>query len=121
MLRPIPAQILSQTATVRVPLGMDEYQHPNGETVTVVNHVHLQSSVKTTVGGTTATAENPSILFVDANNSSPRLDWAGILRDARQYGKTVSVEIDGNTYQMQAVDVIPDNLGRVHHWECALK
>ena len=121
MLRPIPRQILSQSATVYVPSGVDEYQNPTADTETVVNNVHLQTSTTMTTGGTTATAGNPAILFVDANISTPRIDWAGIVRSSQELGKTVPVVVDGITYQMHAVDVIPDNIGRVHHWECLLR
>ena len=77
MLRPIPAQILKSTATVKVCTGVDMYQNQTYDEYTV-KRVHLQPTNEVRKAQTDTEAVLRSILFVDARISTPALDWCAL-------------------------------------------
>ena len=119
MLKPIPAQILRTTATVKVCNGVDRYQSPTYDQYTV-NRVHLQptNEVRKTANNTDVVLR--SILFVDARTSSPYLDWCSLLQTAHANMGDIKVIVRGVEYTAAAVDELRDDTDRVHHWEIAL-
>ena len=119
MLKPIPAQILKSTATVKVCTGTDRYQKQTYTDYTV-KRVHLQptNEIRKTEANTDCTLR--AILFADAKTSKPNLDWSGLLRSAHSVGGDVRV-IERNTeYTVVGTDELRDDTDTFHHWEIAL-
>ncbi len=119
MFPPIPRQMLTQTATILACTGTDKWKEPRTVSYTV-QHVHLQDS-----NSVRKTAENTevvlrAILYVDARRSFPLLDWRQLLRTAQAAGGDVTVTVDGVTYTVETVDALPDDRGRLHHYEAGV-
>ena len=119
MFPPIPRQLLTQTAVVTACTGTDKWKEPTTASYTV-RHVHLQDSnaVRKTAQNTEVVLR--AILFVDARRSTPLLDWRSLLRTAQAAGGDVKVAIDGVTYTVETVDALPDDRGRLHHYEVGM-
>ena len=119
MLKPIPAQILKSTATVRVCTGVDVYQAPT-YTAYTVNRVHLQpiNEVRKTANDTAVNLR--SVLFVDARTSTPKLDWCGLLQSAHANNGDIKITVRGVDYTVAAVDELRDDTDGIHHWEIGL-
>lgn len=118
-MRPIPTRILTQTATVQVPASMDMWQNIT-YTDYVVDKVHLQATneVRKTKDNTEVVLR--SILFVDARLSMPKLNYDALIKEAEANGDTMKVTVAGNTYTALSVDAVPDDTGKIHHWEVGL-
>ena len=119
MLKPIPARILRTTATVSVCYGVDMYQNQLYTTHTV-KRTHLQptNEVRKTTDNTEIVLR--SILFVDGQLSSPRLDWEALLMSAHDVGGDLRVTVRGVEYTVIGVDALRDDTDHFHHWEVAL-
>ena len=119
MLKPIPAQILKSTATVKVCTGVDRYQKQT-YTETTVKRVHLQptNEIRKTETNTDCTLR--AILFVDCRISTPRLDWCGLLRAAHDASGDMRVIVREVEYTVMGVDELRDDTDQLHHWEVAL-
>lgn len=119
MLKPIPSKILRSTATVRVCNGTDMYQNQTHDTYTV-SKVHLQptNEVRKTVDNTEVVLR--SILFVDAQTSTPSLDWCALFRQAHENQGDMYVIVREQTYTVAGVDELRDDTDIVHHWEVSL-
>ena len=119
MLRPIPAQILRSTATVKACTGLDKYQNPTYATYTV-NKVHIQPSneIRKTPNNTDCTLR--AILFADARHSTP-LDWWGLFTTAHDMGGDMKVIIRGVEYTVFSVEELRDDTDTFHHWEIGLR
>ena len=118
-LRPIPAKILRSTATVKVCTGLDRYQNQTYDEYTV-NKVHLQptNEIRKTPNNTECNLR--SVLFVDARNSSPVLDWDGLFSSAHEMGGDMRVIVRGIEYTVFSVDSLRDDTDQLHHWEVSL-
>lgn len=116
MLRPIPPKILKSTVTVSVCNGIDPYQNQTYTTYTV-QHVHLQptNTVRKTIQNTDYVCA--AVLFVDARESTPSLDWFGLLKTAHDLGGDMRITVHGRTYTVQGVDELRDDEDILHHWE----
>ena len=119
MIPPIPRQLLTQTAVVAACTGTDKWKEQTTVTHTV-RHVHLQDSnaVRKTAANTEVVLR--AILYVDARRSTPALDWRVLLRTAQATGGDVKVTIGNTTYTVETVDTLPDDHGRLHHFEVGM-
>ena len=119
MLKPIPSKILKSTATVKVCSGVDRYQNQTYTEYTV-SKVHLQPSneIRKTEGNTEVTLR--SILFVDAQTSTPVLDWRALLRSAHKNLGDMRVIVRNVEYTVIGVDELRDDTDNLHHWEVSL-
>ena len=119
MLKPIPAQILRSTATVKVCNGVDRYQNQTYTDYTVAK-VHLQptNEIRKTLDNTEVVLR--SILFVDARTSTPVLDWCSLLQTAHAKQGDMRVIVRGETYTVIGVDALRDDTDNLHHWEVSL-
>lgn len=119
MLKPIPAQILKSTATVKVCTGTDRYQNQTYAEYTV-HRVHLQptNEIRKTQSNTEIVLR--SILFVDAKTSTPALDWCALLDSAHDIGGDMRVIVRGTEYTVQSVDALRDDTDNLHHYEIGL-
>lgn len=119
MLPPIPRRILTDTASFSVPTGFDVYQTPTYTTYEV-KAVHVQNTNETK-----KTAENTevvlrSVLFIDGRLSSPKLDYMSLQAAAQSAGGVMKVTIGAEAYTVLTVDAVPDDTGRLHHYELGL-
>jgi hypothetical protein len=119
MLKPIPAQIMRSTATVKACTGLDRYQNQTFETYTV-KKVHVQPTNEIRKNATGTECSLRSILFVDRKHSTPTLDWWGLFSTAHAMGGDVKVEIRGVEYTVFTVDELRDDTDGFHHWEIGL-
>lgn len=119
MLRPIPAQILKSTATVKVCTGVDMYQNQTYEEYTV-KRVHLQPTNEVRKAQTDTEAVLRSILFVDARISTPALDWCALFQSAHDNAGDMRVIVRGVEYTVFSVDELRDDTDGLHHWEVGL-
>ena len=119
MLRPIPAQILRSTATVKACTGLDRYKNPVYEVYTV-ERVHIQptNEIRKTPTNTDCTLR--SLLFADAKRSTP-LDWWGLFTTAHDMGGDLKVVVRGVEYTVFTVDELRDDTDTFHHWEIGLR
>ena len=119
MLKPIPPRILRTTATVDVCSGVDMYQNQT-YTTTTIKRTHLQptNEVRKTQDNTEIVLR--SILFVDAQLSTPFFDWDAQLKAAHDVGGDVRVTVRGVQYTVVGVDSLRDDTDHLHHWEVAL-
>ena len=124
-LRPIPRQMLTDTAAVFVPSGIDRYQRPTGTTHTIA-HVHIQNTNETRKTADNTEVTLRSLLFVDGRYSTPLLDLLALQESAQRAGQYMTLTVTdkrGNVtgaYTVQTVDAVPDERGNIHHYELGL-
>ena len=58
-----------------------------------------------------------SILFVDPKISAPSVNLVSSLMSSAVNNRQVKVIADGQTYTVYSVEVIPDDDGKLHHYE----
>ena len=99
--------------------GTDKWKDQTTASYTI-SRVHLQdsNSVRKTALNTEVVLR--AILYVDARRSAPSIDWRAILRTAQTAGGDVKVTVDGVTYSVETVDALPDEHGRLHHYEVGM-
>lgn len=119
MRHPIPAKILRSTATVKVCIGIDQYQNQTYTEYTV-KRVHIQPTERIVKTTSNTDQQLSAVLFVDARISSPALDWRALLEQAHNLGGDMRVIIRGVTYTVAACDGLRDDTDRLHHWEISM-
>ena len=62
-----------------------------------------------------------AILFVDARLSSPKLDWIAMQDASLSCGYGLTISHDGRVYSVVDIDAVPDDTGKLHHYEVGLK
>lgn len=126
MLRPIPLELLKDTATVMVCTGVDGWGNPTWNEIPV-NRVHLQNTneIKKTANNTEVVLR--SILFIDGRLSQPALDYDALMTESEVAGKPMRVIVQnfsGQTvgdFEVKTCDPVPDiPATRVHHIELGL-
>lgn len=120
MLKAIPIRLLTHAAILYTPVSVDLYGKEE-YTVTELSRTHLQAtnSVKRTRDNREVVLR--SILFYDAKNSLPRgLDFDQIMLQAEKFASAPRIEINGISYTLVSVDAVPDDRGRLHHYELGL-
>ncbi len=119
MLKPIPYKILSQNGIIKVPNGVDKWQNPT-YTECEINHIHLQNTNEVRKSKDNTEVVLTSVLFIDARLSTPRYDLTNMADTAQANGSDLKITIDGIEYTVQTVDALPDDEGKLHHWELGL-
>lgn len=61
-----------------------------------------------------------SILFIDCKLSKPQLNVWGINYNSLKNGKQLEVIYRGENYTVASVDLVPDDVGKPHHYELGL-
>lgn len=119
MLRPIPRRILSHCVTLQVCIGKNAWQEYDWQEYSV-SHVHMQASneVKKTKENTEVVLR--SVLFADTRYSSPGLEWEALQEKSLKSGSPMRVLCRHQSYQVVTVEPVPDDDGRLHHYEVGL-
>ena len=126
MLGPIPQSLLVDSVTIKVCNSVDAWQNPTWDEYQVSN-VHLQDTneVRKTKENTEVLLR--SILFIDAQNSTPELDYRALASQSEAAGKPLRAVVssfDGTLlgeFEVLSVDVLPDVPAiRVHHIELGM-
>lgn len=146
MFRPIPARILKHTVTVIVPLARDAWgnitQHAelmtntnqrvldellrgvmvmvNDEARFTVSRVVMQPTNETRKTKDNTEVDLKALLFVDAKESRPAVDWQALKDAVEAIGGNLSVEFGNRTYTVQSIDILYDDEGILHHYEVGL-
>ena len=119
MLKPIPLKILSQKITLKVCTGVDEWQDPTFITYDLTR-VHVQPTHDTRMTRDNTEVALNSLLFVDARLSTPRLDFEALQNTSLEQGGPMHVSFNGREYAVMTIDAVPDDTGRLHHYEVGL-
>ena len=120
MLKPIPIQILTQTATLKSCLSIDAWQSPTWQDTTL-QHICIQPTHSTVMQKDNTQVTLNSVLFIDARFSSPQnLDIEAMQNASLQAGSPMEVIFNGNTYTVVTVETLYDDTGNYHHSEVGL-
>lgn len=117
-MRPIPARILSQTITIKVPQSIDIWKKTE-YTEIQQNRVHIQPTNEVRKSKENTDEVLSSILFVDARLSEPFIDWAALMAQSEQVDGDIKV-VCGMEYTVVSVDFVPNDRGTLHHYEVGL-
>lgn len=123
MLSPIPRRIMRDTLILSVPSGFDRYQNPTEPAEYTVRNVHIQAdnSTRKTTENTEVTLTG--IIYIDARYSIPALDYEALQAATQAAGGVMSCTVknrygsQSGPYTVLAVDGLPDDNDRLHHWE----
>lgn len=119
MLRPIPRRILSDNMILKICIGKDRWQSYQ-YTDYSVRRVHLQPTNEVRKSEENTEVVLRSILFADKRYSCPNLDLDALQSQSLKNGAPMRVICRGQEYQVITVDSVPDDQGRLHHWELGL-
>lgn len=119
MLRPIPRQILSQTMILHVPTSCDSDYNVQYQNVKV-SRVHMQDDHAILKEPDNNEVTRRGVIFVDGVFSSPRLDYNKLYADAQAMGTGLRVSLDGYNFEIRMIDGLPDDRGKLHHWELSV-
>ncbi len=119
MLRPIPARILTNKIKLKVVSTVDQWQAPSFVEYDVAR-VHIQPTHDTRFTRDNTEIALTSVLFVDARLSSPRLDWVSLQNTSLAQGGPMHVHYNGEEYAVVSIDAVPDDTGKLHHYEVGL-
>lgn len=117
--------MLTDTAAVFVPTGIDRYQQPTGTTYTIAQ-VHVQNTNETRKTADNTEVTLRSLLFVDGRYSTPRLDMLALQESAQRAGQYMTLTVadkrrnETGPYTVQTVDAVSDERGNIHHYELGL-
>lgn len=126
MLGPIPQSLLVDSVTIKVCNGVDAWQKPTWDEYQVSN-VHLQDTneVRKTKENTEVLLR--SILFIDAKNSAPELDYRALASQSEAAGKPMRAIVSSangtvtGDFEVLVVDVVPNVPATgVHHVELGM-
>lgn len=126
MLGPIPQSLLVDSVTIKVCNSVDVWQNPTWNEYQVSN-VHLQDTneVRKTKENTEVLLR--SILFIDAQNSTPKLDYRALASQSEASGKPMRAIVSSangtvtGDFEVLVVDVIPNVPATgVHHVELGM-
>jgi hypothetical protein len=121
MLRPIPAKILTHTATLRQCAGVDVWQEPS-YTDTTLSRICVQPTHDTRLTKDDTEVALTSIAFIDARLSSPPgFDFAAAQDESEANGQPLAFEFNGRRYTVVTVDTLCDDHGGYHHTELGLR
>lgn len=121
MLRPIPARILTHTATLKQCTGIDVWQEPT-YTDTELTHICVQPVHETRMDATNTEVALTSIAFIDARLSSPQgFDFQAAQDTSEANGCPLAFIYQGRHYTVLTVDALCDDTGAYHHTELGLK
>lgn len=108
---PIPRRILTQTATVRIPVEGGY----GGECKEPIKIEHVRFEPKADISQNYYQLQAPvrGLLFIDAINSIPAMELPA--------GTMVSVDGEISEATVHSCVTCRDGLGRIHHWEVELR
>lgn len=120
MLRPIPAKILTHTATLKQCTGVDVWEDPTYSDTTL-SHICVQPAHETRMATNDTQVTLNSIAFIDARLSSPRgFDFQAAQDQSEANGQPLSLVYNGRQYTVISVDTLCDDTGAYHHTELGL-
>lgn len=121
MLRPIPAKILTHSATLRQCNGVDVWENPSYDDIQL-SHICVQPVHDTRMDATNTEVVLTSIAFVDARLSSPAgFDFQAAQDQSEANGAPLAFIYQGRHYTVLTVDALCDDTGAYHHTELGLK
>lgn len=120
MLRPIPLQLLKTSASLKVSQEVDRWGESTDKTITLTKtHLQASNAVKKTRDSREVVLR--AILFYDVKNSLPRgVDFDALKMQADEAGECMALDIKGFTYTVETVEAVPDDRGKIHHYELGL-
>jgi hypothetical protein len=120
MLKSIPARILKHTATLKVANSADSYEKPT-YTDYALSRVCMQPSNVTVKAKDNTDVSLRGILFVDARLSVPKgIDIKAYKAQADTAGGDLKIVFGGDTFTVQTIDFLYDDIGALHHTEIGL-
>lgn len=121
MLRPIPARILTHSATLRQCTGVDVWQQPAYSDISL-DRICVQPTHETRMASDNTETALSSIAFIDARLSAPvGLDFVALQESSEANGLPLAFMYNGRKYTVVTVDVLCDDSGAYHHTELGLK
>lgn len=121
MLRPIPARILTHTATLQQCTGVDVWENPT-YTETPLKRICIQPMHTTVMTKDNTEVALTSVAFVDARLSRPKgFDFQAAQEASEANGAPLELLYQGRRYTVLTVDTIVDDTGAYHHTELGLK
>ena len=121
MLRPIPARILTHSATLKQCTGIDVWEAPT-YTDTELTHICVQPSHETRMDNTNTEVALTSVAFIDARLSTPRgFDFQAAQDASEANGAPLALIYGGRHYTVLTVDALCDDTGAYHHTELGLR
>ena len=124
----MPWRILTDTLKLYVPTGFDRYQKPTNTETYTISHIHCQADnitryVNTQSSGMDTEVTLKGVVFIDARHSRPVPDIEALQEATQKLGGVMTCEIisaSGSTsgpYNILTVDALPNDNGRLHHYE----
>lgn len=121
MLRPIPARILTHTATLKQCTGVDVWEAPTYSDTTL-SHICVQPTHETRMDTNNTEVALTSIAFIDARLSSPAgFDFIQAQEQSEANGAPLAFIYGGRRYIVLTVDALCDDTGAYHHTELGLR
>jgi len=121
MLKPIPARILKHSATLKVAKTVDSWKKVTAYTDYALLRVCIQPSNKTIKTKDNTDVTLNGLMFYDCRLSSPRdLDIKTLKNQSDAAGGDMLLAFGSETFTVQIVDTIYDDVGRYHHTEVGL-
>ena len=110
MSRPIPRKLLVDTVSYYKVTGTDAYGKDTYATAVSISYVRVDSIKKNILNSLGEAQNDKAILFYDAKNSSPVVDFA----------KEDKIVFGGLSYTIREIDILKGDSSSVHHLEIAL-
>lgn len=121
MLRPIPANILTHTATLHECTGVDVWQNPTFKDTTLTR-INVQPVHNTVMTKDNTEVALTSVAFIDARLSRPSgYDYQAAQDRSEASGAPLELIYNGRRYTVLTVDTLCDDTGAYHHTELGLK
>ena len=121
MLRPIPAKILTHSATLRQCSGVDVWENPS-YIETPLSRICIQPVHSTVMTKDNTEVSLTSVAFIDARLSRPAgLDFQAAQDASEANGAPLELLYNGRHYTVLTVDTLCDDTGAYHHTELGLR
>lgn len=120
MLKPIPAKILTHSATLKVCSEIDAWQNPTFTDV-ALKRINIQPTHSTVMNKDNTQTTLNSVAFIDARISEPEnydFEAAQILSESN--GSPLHLIYNNRDYVVVLVDTLCDDTGAYHHTELGL-
>ena len=120
MLKPIPAKILTHSATLDVCSGIDRWQERT-YTEVALSRICIQPMHDTRMTKDNTEVALSSVAFIDARLSSPAgYDFQTAQDTSEANGAPLALVCNGRQYTVLTVDALVDDTGAYHHTELGL-
>lgn len=120
MLKPIPSQMLKDTAVLKICKSLDRWQNAEYNEITLTR-VHLQTALNVSKSTDNTEKKATTKLFVDCKMSSPKIDLINAYNQSLTNGAPPRIIANGKDYEMQSINAYPDvPATRIHHYEAML-